>query len=254
MAEGPDYVIVGRGRWAGRIRSIMEREGRRVVSIEETRQSPSESESAYVAWLSRAMKASGARIAWLSVAPGHHVTLMVEAAIGAGLHVVAEKPWYGGMEDTKRLQALALSRGLVIAVHYEYCVLNEVEKWRHDFYPGAGLRLGGRFFLGRPDHSGIPALDNLGCHLLAIREWAVPSSEVSQVLCGYDLPDERLVWIQRGEEKVASIDLLHHGEFIVQRFMKRVEAATVNADFPFDLEFALRVANALNALRSGSPG
>jgi hypothetical protein len=34
---------------------------------------------------------------------------------------------------------------------------------------------------------------NLGCHLLAIREWAVPASEVSEVHCGYELPDERQV-------------------------------------------------------------
>src|ERR1700687_2113645 len=196
MAEGPAYVILGRGRRAKRMQPIIAGEGRRVAAIEETRQQPSESEPKYVSRLAQAMKESAAQIAWLCVSPGPHVTLMIQSAIEAGLHVVVEKPWYGSKEETERLQALARAKGRVIAVHYEYCVLEEVQKWRQEFYPGAGLRLGGRFFLSRSDQTGIPALDNLGCHLLAIREWAVPSSEVSAIRCGYALPDDSLVSIE----------------------------------------------------------
>jgi predicted dehydrogenase len=250
MAEAPAYVILGRGRWAKRMYPIIAGEGRSVFSIEETRQRPSESGAAYVSRLAEAMRASAAQIAWLCVTPGPHVTSMVQAAIGAGLHVVVEKPWYGSAEDTERLQALARASGRVIAVHYEYCVLEEVQRWREDFYPGAGLRLGGRFFLSRSDRTGIPAMDNLGCHLLAIREWAVPSAEVSQIQCGYELPDERLVWIEKEGQKIASIDLFNHRQLIVQRFMKKVEAALDGAAFPFDLSFGLRVENELNALKS----
>ena len=249
MAEGAAYVILGRGRWAKRMQPIIAGEGRSVVAIEKTRQQPSESEAKYVSRLAQAMKESAAQIAWLCVSPGPHVTLMIQSAIEAGLHVVVEKPWYGSKEETERLQALAHAKGRVIAVHYEYCVLEEVKKWRQEFYPGAGLRLGGRFFLSRSNQTGIPALDNLGCHLLAIREWAVPSSEVSAIPCGYELPDERLVWIERKGQRVASIDLLNHRQLIVQRFMEKVEAALDGAAFPFDLDFALRVANQLNALK-----
>lgn len=249
MAEGPGYVILGRGRWAKRMNSIIAGEGRSVVVIEETRQRSSESEAAYVSRLAAAMRASAAQIAWLCVTPGPHVTSMIQSAIEAGLHVVVEKPWYGSAEDTKRLQAFASAKGRVVAIDYEYCVLEEVELWKRDFYPGTGLRFGGRFFLSRSDQTGIPAIDNLGCHMLAIREWAVPSSELSQFLCGYELPDERLVWIEGKGKKIASIDLLNHRQPIVQRFMKKVEAALDGAVFPFDLEFALRVANGLEALK-----
>jgi hypothetical protein len=148
------------------------------------------------------------------------------------------------------LQALALARGRVIAVHYEYCVMEEVQEWRQGYYPGAGLRLGGRFFLSRSDQTGIPAIDNLGCHLLSIREWAVPASEVSEVHCGYELPDERQVWIEKGGHKIASIDLFHHTQLIIQRFMQKVEAALDGAAFPFDLGFAQRVAGELNAVKT----
>jgi hypothetical protein len=249
MAEGPAYVILGRGRWAKRMQPIIAGEGRSVVAIEETRQRPSESEASYASRLADTMKESAAQIAWLCVSPGPHVTLMIQSAIETGLHVVVEKPWYGSKEETERLQAVARARARVIAVHFEYCVLEEVRKWRQEFYPGAGLRLGGRFFLSRSDQTGIPAIDNLGCHLLAIREWAVPSSEASEIRCGYELPDERLIWIERKGQRIASIDLLNHRQLIVQRFMEKVEAALDGAAFPFDLDFALRVANQLNALK-----
>jgi len=253
MPEGPAYVILGRGRWAQKMRPIISGEGRSVVSVEETRQHPSESESGYVERLTVAMKASGAQIAWLCLSPGRHVSLVIQAAIEAGLHVVVEKPWYGSGEETQKLQSLARARGRVIAVHFEYLVLDEVERWRADFHPGAGCGLGGRFFLSRSDRSGIPPIDNLGCHMLAIREYAVPSSEISEIRCGYELPDERLVWIDRGDQRLASIDLLTHGQPIIQHFMKKVEAALDGAAFPFDLQFALRVADELNTYKKRSP-
>ncbi len=253
MVEGPAYVILGHGRWAARMRSIIASENRSVTAIEETRLRPFESDSAYTSRVAEAMKASTAQIAWLCTVPGHHVSLMIQAALEAGLHVIVEKPWFGSREETQRLQSLARAEGRVVAVHYEYCVLEEVEKWKKDFHPGAGLRLSGRFFLSRSDHTGISAFDNLGCHLLSIREYAVPSSEVSEIRCGYELPDERLIWIDRKDQRLASIDLLSHGQPIVQRFMKKVETALDGAAFPLDLNFALRVAIELSALKRRSP-
>jgi len=253
MAKRPAYVILGRGRWAQKMRPIISGEERNVVSIEETRQNPSENEREYVERHAAAMKASGAQIAWLCVLPGRHVSLMIQAAIDAGLHVVVEKPWYGSSEDTRRLQSLARSNDRVIAVHFEYLVLDEVERWRADYYPGTACSFGGRYLLSRPNHLGLPAIDNLGCHLLAIREYAVPSAEVAEIRCGHNFPDERLVWIDRNEHRLASIDLFTSSERIIQKFMKKVEAALDGAAFPFDLEFALRVAVALNSYKNRGP-
>src|SRR6266481_3898754 len=253
MAKAPDYVILGRGRWAQRMRQIISGEGKNVVSVEHTRQHPSENEPDYLERLATSMKASRAQIAWLCVSPGSHVCLMVQAAINAGLHVIVEKPWYGSSKQTQRLQSLARAKGRVIAVHFEYLVLKEVEQWKADFHPGAGCRFGGRFFLSRSDRSGIPPIDNLGCHLLAIREYSVPASAVSEIRCGYELPDERLVWIDVGEQRLSSIDLLAHRQPIIQRFMQKVEAALDGAAIPFDLEFALRVATQLNDYKTRNP-
>jgi predicted dehydrogenase len=253
VPKSPAYIILGRGRWAQKVHPILAAEGKHVRSIEQARQLSGESETAYVERLSERFKASGAQIAWLCVAPGHHVSLMVQAALQADLHIIVEKPWYGTPEETQRLQAQAHAKGRVIAVHFEYLVLEEVEKWRVDCHPGAGLLFRGHFFLSRADHSGIPAIANLGCHLLAIREFAVPSSDVAEIACGYQLPDERQVWLDRGNRRVASIDLLTHRQPIIQRFLQKVEAALDGAAFPFDLQFALRVAGALDAYKRRGP-
>lgn len=249
MAEGPAYVILGRGRWAKKMQPVIAAEERTVTTIEETRQEASEDTASYITRLGEKLKASRAQIAWLCVSPGPHVCLMIQAALEAGLHVIAEKPWYGAAADTERLQSLARARSRLVAIHFEYLVHEEVQKWKKSFYPGTGLRFGGHFFLSRPDHTGIPASDNLGSHLMAIREFAAPAAEVCELQCAYERPDERTVWLERGGKRVASIDLLKGSERIIQDFMKKVEAALDGAAFPFDLDFALRVANQLNALK-----
>ena len=252
MAEAPAYVILGRGRWAQRLHPIIAGESRRVSLIQETRSGPAESDSAYLVRLAGAMKSSGAQIAWLCVAPGPHVSLMIQAAIEAGLHAVVEKPWYGSREDTQRLQSLAREKRRLLAVHFEYLVLESVESWKRAFYPGVDLRFAGRFFLSRSDLSGTPAIDNLGCHLASICEYAVPAAEIFELQCAYERPDERLVWLEKDGQRISSINLFQGSQGIIQSFIKKVEAALTSAAFPFDLDFALRVANRLDAYKARS--
>lgn len=249
MADAPAYVILGRGRWAVRMHSILASENRRVASITETRRASGETDTAYRLRLAAAMAASNAQIAWLCVLPGHHIPIMIEAALDAGLHVVVEKPWQGSQRVTSAIVSRAKLLHRLIAVHFEYCLLEEVERWRRDFQSGIGLRFGGRFFLSRPDHTGMSAVDNLGSHLLAIRAYAVPQAAVQEVRSGYEQPDERCVWLEKRNTRAAFIDLLANKEPIIQRFVAKVEASLEGADFPLDLEFALRVAHDAEALR-----
>lgn len=249
MAEGPSYAILGRGRWAARMRRILIAENRRVVDISETRTRSGETDSLYRSRLAEVMKSSDAQIAWLCVPPGPHVPSMTEAALDAGLHVVVEKPWQASALVTKSLLARAKSQRRLVAVHFEYCFLEEVERWHRDFYPGLGLRFAGHFYLNRPDHMGIPALDNLGSHLLAIRAYATPKSALQEIRCGYEKPDERSVWLENRNTRVAFIDLLANKEPIIQRFVAKLEASLDGADFALDLEFASRVSKDTAALR-----
>jgi hypothetical protein len=248
MADALAYVILGRGRWAGRMQTILAAENRRVASITETRQAGGETDTAYRSRLAEAMTASSAQIAWLCVLPGHHVPIMIEAALDAGLHLIVEKPWQASQRVTSALVARAKSLRRLIAIHFEYCLLEEVERWRRDFHPGTGLRFGGHFLLSRPDHTGMSAMGNLGSHLLAIRAYAAPKSVVQEIRCGYEQPDERCVWLERRNTRAAFIDLLANKEPIIQRFIAKVEASLEGADFPLDLDFALRVAHDAEAL------
>jgi hypothetical protein len=249
MGEGPPYVILGRGRWTAQMQTILTAENRRVAIIPETRRASEETDSAYRSRLADAMRASDAQIVWLCVLPGPHVPLMIDAALDAGLHVVTEKPCQASQGVTSALVARAKSLRRLIAVHFEYCLLEEVERWRRDFQSGTGLRFGGRFFLTRPDHTGMSALDNLGSHLLAIRAYAAPKSTLQEIRCGYEQPDERCVWLEKRNTRIAFIDLLANKERIIQRFIAKVEASLEAHDFPFDLAFALCVSNDTEALR-----
>ncbi|HKV24861.1 MAG TPA: hypothetical protein VJN93_09755 [Candidatus Acidoferrum sp.] len=251
MGEQPSYVILGRGRWAGRMQSILVAENRLVLSIPEARRLHAETDNHYTARLAQSMRSTGAQIAWLCVLPGPHIPLLVNAGLDAGLHVVVEKPWQNPRLITETLAARARQLRRVVAIHFEYCLLSEVERWRRDFYPGTGLRFGGRFLLSRADHMGMSALENLGSHLLAIRAYAAPESIVQEVRCGYEQADQRCAWLERRNTRVAFIDLLASKERIIQRYIAKLEASTRTADFPFGLDFALRVARDTASL-SGS--
>lgn len=249
MAEIPSYAIVGRGRWAHTMCGILAAERRRTITIDNTRRQPLESDTSYKSRLSESIAASGAQIAWLCVPPGPHIPVMVEAAIGAGLHTVVEKPWQCSRSESKSLQALAQARRLLVAIHYEYCLLEGVESWRHEFNEGVGLCFGGRFTSSRSDSPATLSIDNLRSHLLAIRAYAAPKSHVAEIRCGYGLPDERSVWVETQGRRIASIDFLGNSEPIIQRFIGRLEAALDGADFPFGLDFASRVSDDVNALK-----
>ena len=242
MTDAPKYVVAGRGRWAARMQAILSADHRLIASVEGTRQGPMEDLAVYRQRLSAAFKASGAQIAWLCVPPGGHIPSIIQAAVEAGLHVIVEKPWFCSSEETHRLQGLGKSCGRVLAIHYEFCLLQEVQRWRELPSGGEGLSFGGRMHVNRPNHLGIPALDNLGCHLFSIHQSCVPRSSIAEIDCAYEQPDQRCVWLAEGNKPIAQIDLLAHQEPIIQRFFARVEAAIRGDEFPFDLSFALKVA------------
>jgi hypothetical protein len=95
----------------------------------------------------------------------------------------------------------------------------------------------------------MPAMDNLGSHLLAIRAYAAPQSALQEIRCGYEQPDERCVWLEKRNTRVAFLDLLANKEPIIQRFIAKVEDSLEQAEFPLGLELALRTANDAEALR-----
>ncbi|HUA01611.1 MAG TPA: hypothetical protein VMB02_14845 [Candidatus Aquilonibacter sp.] len=251
MPDSPAYVILGRGRWAKIIRDILTAEGRRVTILEETRRAASESEMDYRARLSERLHASSSQIAWLAVHPGPHVPPMLEAVLDAGLHSIVEKPWWYSPAQSASLGNLAHSKSLVVGVHFEYCLLDQIESWRESFGGGVGLTFGGSFRLSRTVDAAIPAVDNLGCHLFAIREYAVARAAVGSIACSYGQSDERRVRLEEDGKEIAAIDFFGNRERIIQRYIARFEAAvgSTSRSFAFDLGFAARVAEAVSAWR-----
>lgn len=255
MTESPAYAIVGRGRWANRMRGILAEDGRRVAtSVTATRRGDSEQESAYRDRLCSSFKATKAQVAWICVPPGDHIPPMVEAALDSGMHVVVEKPWLCSREVTKTLEALAKSRQLILGVHYEYCMMKQVQTWREKWRPGTGLQFHGRMKVNRRNHTGLSALENLGSHLFSIHEYCVPDSAICEMDCAYEQADERSVWLEKEGNRLAQIDLLDNREPIIQRFIAAFEGATQGAGFPLDLHFGLRVSERMLQWRSENLG
>ena len=248
MDKKPAYLIVGKGRWGPRMHAMLEGEGRRASFATNIRRATGENDPVYESRMAESFKASGADIAWLCVPPGPHVPPMIRAAISAGLHVIVEKPWIYSREETSALLHAAHGAKLVTAVDFEYCLLTGVENWRKEYYERSGLRFGGAFEIGAGDHLGISARDNLGSHLLAIHEYAVPQSEISSFQCAYQAPNQRRVWLEESKARISQIDFLGSPEPIIQTFVSRFENSLEGTPFPFDFGFALRVKEKLALL------
>lgn len=199
--------------------------------------------------LAAELRSSRAQIAWLCVTPGPHISWMVESAVGAGLHVIAEKPWLCSPAQTNSLVELAKSKRILLGVHFEYCLLDEIQKWRAQFVDTTALRFHGRFQTSLPDRLHLPAIVNLGCHLLAIRRYAVPRSTVGDLSCSYCARDQRVVWMETADGATRPVDYTRNREPVIQRFLQRFEAGIAGAEFPFGFEFALSVAEDLVSYR-----
>jgi hypothetical protein len=240
-AKGPAYLIVGGGRWGARMHAMLVGEGRCAEFASGLRREAKESSTAHESRLAQAFSDSSAQIVWLCVPPGAHVPTLIRAAFAAGLHVIVEKPWVYSREETARLQDAATKAGLKGGVHFEYCLLSEIENWRRQYEQQKDLEFGGIFNVRAADHLGISAMQNLGSHLMAMREYAIPHSRLSKIYCGYELPDERMVWLDADKLRVANIEFLGSKEPIVQRFLACFENSLDGKPFPFDFDFVQRV-------------
>jgi hypothetical protein len=216
-------------------------EGRRAEFASGLRRGTNESSDAHESRLAQTFSDSSAKIVWLCVPPGPHVPILIRAAFAAGLHVIVEKPWVYSREETTLLQDAATRAALKGGVHFEYCLLSEIENWRRQYGREKGMAFGGTFNVHTADHLGISAMQNLGSHLVAMREYAIPHSRLSKIYCGYELPDARTVWLDSDKQRIASIEFLGSREPIVQRFVARFENSLDGKPFPFDFAFAQRV-------------
>ena len=194
-------------------------DGRRADFASGSRRMEGESDEDFETRMAAAFRFSGAQIAWLCVPPGAHVPPLIRAALAARMHVMVEKPWVYSREETAGLQEIARRAGLQTAVHFEFCMLAELQKWRREFADRDGLSFGGIFDVNVKDHSKLPVMQNLGSHLVAVQEYAVPRSAILRIACHYEAVDQRRVFLDGSEGRVGEIDFLGSREPIIQRFL-----------------------------------
>jgi hypothetical protein len=247
MAD-PGYLIVGKGRWATRMQQMLVGEGRRVGFASSYRRLDGEPDGDFEARMATEFRNSGAQIAWLCVTPGAHVPPLIGAALTAGLHVLVEKPWVCSREQTSEMLEAARRAGLRTAIHFEFCMLAGLQKWREGFGDGQGLTFGGVFDVSAADRLQIPAKHNLGSHLVAMHEYAVPRSAISKIDCHYEAVDQRRVFLEGNEGRVGEIDFLGSAEPVIQRFLALFEKSLDGGEFLFDFDFGLRVKETLDRL------
>jgi hypothetical protein len=252
MANGPSYIIVGKGRWGTRMHALVADEGRRAEFAPSARRETGESEADYEARMTLGLAESAAQIAWLCVPPGAHVPPLTRAALAAGLHVIVEKPWNYARETTSALREVAEAKNLKIGVDFEYCFQSEVERWRREYAQQPDLQFNGILTTSASDRIGVAAMQNLGSHLFSIHAYAVPDATVGEIRCGYESANQRMVWLESGRKRVAAIDLLARQEPIIQRFVARFEKSLGGEDFPIDLGFAQRVKENMDAFAQRS--
>lgn len=242
---------------------MLEADGRRCVVLAQTRRRPGELVDDYGHRIAEALREAQVELAWIAVPPGEHVPLLVRAALAAGVHVIVEKPWPYPAEQTRAVLAARQAASRLVAVDYQYCLLDAVGHWRARYGETAGLMFGGAFVVATDNRLGISAMDNLGSHLLAIREHAVPGAAVGEIRCGYGGSPERRVWLDGPDGgRLAEIDFGANSEPILQRFAATVESAAGEsaagsgelASFPFDLGFAQRVADAATEVTARPAG
>jgi hypothetical protein len=242
LVDKPSYLILGRGRWAGLIHNVLIQGERRVTRLEESRMRPDELESGYRARLTGEMAASGANIVWMCIPFGRWVPAIAAAALDCGLDVIAECPWLCPPEVSDSLLAVALKNRRLLGVHYEYCLLDEVHAWRNSFAGGKDCTFNGVFEISRAGRHGAVAELQLGSHLMAIRQYAVPEAGIGEVRCRFGGRDRRVVWLEREGERVSTIDFQTNRQPIIQRFIQAFESGREGAGFHFGLEFAIQVA------------
>src|SRR5207245_3337404 len=95
---------------------------------------------------------------------------------------------------------------------------------RGEYGGAAGLRFSSVFHHSRSGHLGLPAMDALAMHLLAMREYAVHNSVVEQIDCGYELADARRVWLEDAGQTMAIIDFLESAVPLIPRYVRLLEA------------------------------
>ncbi len=156
--------------------------------------------------------------------------------------MIVEKPWMCDERATEALIKKSEQLGLQIGMDYQYCFLEKARKISKEFDDrNWSVKFSGEFSVSQKDRLEIPAIHNLGSHLLAIRNFLFPNAEIEGIIARYEHPDCRKITIS-SPSRTADIVFLENKEPLMQRLIESFEKCLQEkTKFPLDLRFALSV-------------
>lgn len=254
MPSGPKYLVIGAGRWGAVIERILRELGRDVSILHRgARQEPGESAGDYSDRLERWIANHHADIAWICIPPVPQLTVVAQAALHAGMHVVLEKPWPFDDSTTAAVVEAAAANNRRVAVHFQYCYLDGLQVLAQRAETENCCKLNGTFTLSRSNRLGISASINLGSHLVAIHALHFPQIAFERISVGYGMKDARTISLSglpAGAQN-NQIDFTNNREPLVQRFVGACESAFFEGSaVALDLAFARRVNDTTLALEA----
>lgn len=237
------YAVIGRGAWGKQIANILNGMGRSVMVLPISRRHGGQSIEQYQSAVNKHLIKSSCNqdVVWLAVPPNDQV-LLASLLLENKYHVIVEKPWMASSQESSDIMATAQSSNRQISVHYQYCLLDELTKTRIEYNSCAeDVIFSGVFTIARPNRLKIPALANLGSHLLAIRQYHFPGTTLGNIQSAYESESQRMCCLQDNSRSL-KVNFLGNREPLVQRFIHEFEASIHN-DRPnrFGLEFAMLI-------------
>lgn len=215
-----NYGVIGRGRWGARIAAILTEMGRPVTVIGRSQAPPRQVD-----------------VLWIAVPPVAQEAV-VEASLATRCHLVVEKPWLASAALTASIGANLRNENRHVAVHFEYCYLSELAPLAAspDFQGTADFL--GAFETAKANRLKIPALQNLGIHIAAIRRRWFSSARLVNVEAAYGTRERRLIELASRGMKTG-VDFTNQRQPVIQRFIEDFEShIRTGTRFPLDLEFA----------------
>ena len=244
--------LIGKGQWGGKLYEILSREGVLADWPSLSRCAPDESIDEYRRRVLDVFRKCKGDVVWLATPPVNQ-SLMIELAIEAGKHIVVEKPWSVSAEETKRLSYLAKEKGLITGVSYIYCFLNGVVEKAEKL--SKARKVEGCFSVRTKNRLLLSSLDNLGSHIVAIRNYICPEAELHNLKTAYGVINERSVTLYYSGNIVENIDFTITQEPVVQRFTAAFLNQVKNgAAFEFDFNFASMVMEEIKKIRLKESG
>lgn len=237
------YGMIGRGVWGERIANILCDHSRDVKTFNISRRNKHESIIDYQEKIVEEIcrNQSEVDVVWLAVPPGDQY-IIVKSVLEFNKDIIVEKPWMCKPDETHKLINTAENKGLQIAVHYQYCFLEELKRISRLISKSDNdVVFSGEFTVSKKNRLNIPSVYNLGFHLLAIKCYFFPEAGIGSIKTGYDQENRRIVRVNNNAEAYM-VNFLYNNEPLIQRFIDAFESSIINKTvFPLNMEFSLTV-------------